>query len=63
MSSLPDGDCQILADVHKGDGMNGVNPKATGGLRVMNGAMTQYRSIEDFSFQASTHPCGLPLYS
>jgi len=38
----------------KGDGMNGVNLKATGGLRVMNGAMDQWRSIKDFSFQVST---------
>ena len=36
--------------------MNGVNLKATGGLRVMNGAMAQCRSIKDFSFQASTYP-------
>jgi hypothetical protein len=42
--------------LHKGDGMNGVNLKATGGLRVMNGAMAQCRSIKDFSFQASTYP-------
>ena len=28
--------------------MNGVNLKATGGLRVMNGAMAQCRSIKDF---------------
>jgi hypothetical protein len=32
--------------------MNGVNLKATGGLRVMNGAVAQCRSIKDFSFQA-----------
>jgi hypothetical protein len=29
----------------KGDGMNGVNLEATGGLRVMNGTMAQCRSI------------------
>jgi hypothetical protein len=28
--------------------MNGVNLKATGGLRVMNGAMNQWRSIKIF---------------
>jgi hypothetical protein len=33
--------------------MNGVNLKASGGSRVMNGAMAQGRSIKDFSFQAS----------
>ena len=38
--------------LHKGDGMNGVNLKATGGLRVMNGAVAQFRSIKDLSFQA-----------
>lgn len=40
--------------LHKGDGMNGVNLKATGGPRVMNGAMAQCRSIKDFSFQDDT---------
>jgi hypothetical protein len=41
---------------HKGDGMNGADLKATGGLRVMNGAMAQCRSIKDFSFQGSIYP-------